>query len=114
MLISESLFGGHSSVGRASDCGSECRGFEPHSPPENKNESSGRALFCFYGVVRARSQLLGRGPREFLILGESAAQGENVLQGLCPQSHEPLRKREPHSPPENSGNTLWYHRCFFV
>ena len=25
--------GGHSSVGRASDCGSECRGFEPHSPP---------------------------------------------------------------------------------
>ena len=27
--------GGHSSVGRASDCGSECRGFEPHSPPRS-------------------------------------------------------------------------------
>lgn len=25
--------GGHSSVGRASDCGSECRGFDPHWPP---------------------------------------------------------------------------------
>ena len=25
--------GGLSSVGRASDCGSECRGFEPHIPP---------------------------------------------------------------------------------
>ena len=28
--------GGHSSVGRASDCGSECRGFEPHSPPQKR------------------------------------------------------------------------------
>ena len=27
------VYGGHSSVGRASDCGSECRGFEPHIPP---------------------------------------------------------------------------------
>jgi hypothetical protein len=26
-------YGGHSSVGRASDCGSECRGFDPHWPP---------------------------------------------------------------------------------
>ena len=26
--------GGLSSVGRASDCGSECRGFEPHIPPQ--------------------------------------------------------------------------------
>ncbi len=28
------LNGGFSSVGRASDCGSECRGFEPHTPPK--------------------------------------------------------------------------------
>ena len=27
------LHGGFSSVGRASDCGSECHGFEPHIPP---------------------------------------------------------------------------------
>ena len=27
--------GGLSSVGRASDCGSECRGFEPHIPPKS-------------------------------------------------------------------------------
>ena len=30
----ESFYGGLSSVGRASDCGSECRGFEPHIPPK--------------------------------------------------------------------------------
>ncbi len=31
------LLGGCSSVGRASDCGSEGRGFEPHhSPQKNK------------------------------------------------------------------------------
>ena len=24
------IYGGYSSAGRASDCGSECRGFEPH------------------------------------------------------------------------------------
>ena len=45
------VYGGLSSVGRASDCGSECRGFEPHSPPPDilrdvfflgaKNVSSG-------------------------------------------------------------------------
>ena len=28
------LHGDHSSVGRASDCGSECRGFEPHWSPQ--------------------------------------------------------------------------------
>ena len=28
------VYGGLSSVGRASDCGSECRGFEPHIPPQ--------------------------------------------------------------------------------
>ena len=32
--FSTKQYGGHSSVGRASDCGSECRGFEPHSPPQ--------------------------------------------------------------------------------
>ena len=26
----QSAYGGYSSAGRASDCGSECRGFEPH------------------------------------------------------------------------------------
>ena len=29
------LHGGCSSAGRASDCGSECRGFEPHHPPRS-------------------------------------------------------------------------------
>ena len=30
------IYGGYSSVGRASDCGSECRGFEPHYPPKKE------------------------------------------------------------------------------
>ena len=30
--------GGCSSVGRAPDCGSGCRGFEPHHPPHLKGE----------------------------------------------------------------------------
>ena len=29
-LSKGSVHGGYSSAGRASDCGSECRGFEPH------------------------------------------------------------------------------------
>ena len=46
--------GGHSSVGRASDCGSECRGFEPHSPPKTAEIPFGiAAVFCV--DVRARS-----------------------------------------------------------
>ena len=28
------VYGGFSSVGRASDCGSEGRGFDPHNPPQ--------------------------------------------------------------------------------
>lgn len=31
-------YGECSSVGRASDCGSECRGFEPHIPPPKTAE----------------------------------------------------------------------------
>ena len=29
-----SINGGCSSVGRVSDCDSDCRGFEPHQPPQ--------------------------------------------------------------------------------
>ena len=36
LLKNQSEHGGLSSVGRASDCGSECRGFEPHIPPEKE------------------------------------------------------------------------------
>ena len=51
MQLSESMFGGHSSVGRASDCGSECRGFEPHSPPENKSAVFRLLIFIFAECV---------------------------------------------------------------
>ncbi len=44
--------GGHSSVGRASDCGSECRGFEPHSPPQRqKIREFKNSLFFVTGIL---------------------------------------------------------------
>ena len=43
------VYGGYSSVGRASDCGSECRGFEPHYPPQKQKERS-KPLF-FYLII---------------------------------------------------------------
>ena len=49
--------GGYSSVGRASDCGSECRGFEPHYPPKKTNYLLVVRFFYFFrfsgGVVGA-------------------------------------------------------------
>ena len=42
-----SAYGGLSSVGRASDCGSECRGFEPHIPPKTAEIPFGIAAFFF-------------------------------------------------------------------
>ena len=45
-LSARSAYGGYSSVGRASDCGSECRGFEPHYPPKKERDTFGYiALF---------------------------------------------------------------------
>ncbi len=40
-----SQHGASSSVGRASDCGSECRGFEPHLAPFKKERTIFRPLF---------------------------------------------------------------------
>ena len=34
-LIITTLYGGRSSVGRAPDCGSGCRGFDPRRSPQN-------------------------------------------------------------------------------
>ena len=37
---------------RASDCGSECRGFEPHPPPQKKVLEFLKNLFWFYVQTR--------------------------------------------------------------
>ena len=37
-------YGGCSSVGRASDCGSECRGFESRLPPHKTSRRKGRSV----------------------------------------------------------------------
>ena len=47
--------GGHSSVGRASDCGSECRGFEPHSPPPDIL----RDVFFLYSGLYLAVRIIG-------------------------------------------------------
>ena len=53
------LHGGFSSVGRASDCGSECHGFEPHIPPTDILHGclflyigSGRLYLLCIGIAR--------------------------------------------------------------
>ncbi len=38
-FVNKGEYGGYSSVGRASDCGSECRGFEPHYPPKKERDT---------------------------------------------------------------------------
>ena len=40
------FYGGRSSVGRAADCGSVCRGFESHRPPHFKLSIFRDAFFC--------------------------------------------------------------------
>src|SRR6516225_3724787 len=42
------IYGGSSSAGRASDCGSECRGFKSHLPPQSSRLKIG-ALVLFKG-----------------------------------------------------------------
>jgi len=46
------MYGGCSSVGRALDCGSSCRGFESHQPPH--------ADLCLFFKVESE---LGRAPK---------------------------------------------------
>ena len=36
---------------RASDCGSECRGFESHYPPEERNNCF--SLFCLWRIAKS-------------------------------------------------------------
>ena len=47
---------------RASDCGSEGRGFEPHTPPFISGNSTEFSLFCVYtsGVYTVENALLDR------------------------------------------------------
>ena len=41
------LYGGYSSVGRAPDCGSGCRGFKSLYPPHSKAQVLATCVFCF-------------------------------------------------------------------
>ena len=45
------IYGGYSSVGRASDCGSECRGFEPHYPPKKERDTFWYVALLLYCLL---------------------------------------------------------------
>ena len=40
---------------RASDCGSECRGFESHLAPKKQKKVALQRLFCFMGAVGCKA-----------------------------------------------------------
>ena len=48
------FYGGSSSAGRASDCGSECRGFKSHLPPQNLETGSALEALPLPKVVTNR------------------------------------------------------------
>ena len=62
-------------------------GSSPTFHPKKAGTPYGVPAF-FVGVCPGENPI-NRGPRKFPIFGESVAQGENALQGLCPQSREP-------------------------
>ena len=45
---------------RASDCGSECRGFESHLPPGKRGSSKRTSSFCFVYSYRMMAGIFGR------------------------------------------------------
>ena len=51
LTIFADLNGGCSSVGRAPDCGSGCRGFEPRLPPLFKGFASVKPFLFIYELV---------------------------------------------------------------
>ena len=55
-------YGGRSSVGRARDCDSRCRGFDPHRPP---HISKGARLKSLAPFLFQRPQVPGRRGRAF-------------------------------------------------
>ena len=68
-----SAYGGYSSAGRAPDCGSGCRGFEPHYPPhtvaEGRSVRSGLRLTLTLGC----SQVVRHGTLTPAFAGSSPA-----------------------------------------
>ena len=69
----QSAYGGYSSAGRAPDCGSGCRGFEPHYPPhtvaEGRSVRSGPRLTSTLGC----SQVVRHGTLTPAFAGSSPA-----------------------------------------
>ncbi len=69
----ETGYGGYSSAGRAPDCGSGCRGFEPHYPPHTMAEGRGvRSGPCLTSILGC-SQVVRHGTLTPAFAGSSPA-----------------------------------------
>ena len=90
---------------RASDCGSECRGFESHLPPSQKEEILIEfPLFIVYkGFTRSSSEILGQVKKYVDIIFEKHLKGQseiecfsqrchyNICAGSCVRTCSPMR-----------------------
>lgn len=108
------LYGGRSSVGRALDCGSRCRGFESHRPPQKRRRQgrslgSGPALFI---PIVGCSQAVKARDFDSRIAGSSPAIPATSKQAADPAP--PRASAGPFPPPlllsHKSGRPLlWVH-----
>ena len=84
-FINDEQCGGRSSVGRAADCDSVCRGFEPHRPPHFLIDLSARKVFPksatnffhFFQNPKATLTPVGSKPGR-----DSCAQNSDQIQNL--------------------------------
>lgn len=80
--------GGCSSVGRATDCGSVCRGFESHQPPQKSNDIVHRCFFLFVHIP-----YLVLNPKDEHVSAVSGIRRwqTGLLRSWCPDSFAEVR-----------------------
>jgi hypothetical protein len=78
--LTYSEYGGLSSVGRASGCGSECRGFEPRSSPQIKKLRPVLSFFIWL-YQRVAYFFLNRIPPTVVINAAEASTSAKILIG---------------------------------
>lgn len=85
VFIIKTWVGECSSVGRASDCGSEGRGFDPHHSPHESHQVSKKILKCLIWIktlsrLESEVEIMSRGVAQFgsaLALGARGCQFES-------------------------------------
>ena len=98
----QSQNGGCSSAGRASDCGSECRGFEPHHPPHEKRPASSRLPVFFSFNLSLSNESKSKSERAALKLALLLATG--TLHASSPPNCSLLSPQpKPHPSTRSAG-----------